>query len=289
MEITGRTKVVGVFGHPVGHSLSPLMHNAAFAHLSLDFVYIPIDVAPERLSDALRGVVAFGMVGVNVTIPHKEHTAELVDEISDEARLMGAVNTVIHRDGRLFGDNTDGRGFLRPLNAEGFHPLGKCALLVGAGGAARGVAIALAREGAHLVIANRTASRAAELADTLNGIFGSGTAEVARYEGGELARIAVESELLVNTSSVGMLGNPEKTLPIPEDSFHPGLFVYDLVYNPLETPLLATAKRRGCRTLGGVRMLVHQGALGFEAWTGRQAPVQVMESAVISRLNNMPD
>lgn len=289
MDITGRTKVVGVFGHPVGHSLSPPMHNAAFAHLALDFVYIPMEVLPERLPDALRGVIALGMVGVNVTIPHKERTAELMDEITEEARLFGAVNTVIHREGRLLGDNTDGRGFLRPLMAEGFDPRGKRALLFGAGGASRAVAITLARQGAKVIIANRTEARAVELADRVNRVCGAGAAEAIGLDAEPLARITEQADLLVNTTSVGMLGNPRKTLPIPEESLHSGLFVYDLVYNPLRTPLLAAAESRGCRTLGGVKMLVHQGALALETWTGAEAPIEVMEAEVVSRLSSPTD
>lgn len=303
--ISGSTKIVGVFGHPVAHTLSPAMHNAAFAALGLPFVYVPFPVAPESLGAALRALPALGIVGVNLTIPHKEAALPFMDEVSQEAQRVGAVNTVHCVAGRLLGDNTDGRGFYRPLLEAGVEVGGRDVVVLGAGGAARAVVSRLVQEGARVILANRTRARAERLAEEVGGA----AVEVIDWDGqrSNLSRSPIANALegaclLVNTTQLGMhiagkteveTGRSEAHLdsilfptpfpipfPIPLEAFHPDLMVYDLVYNPIETKLLQVARLRGCATLTGVKMLVYQGAAAFERWTGVWPPTDTMEHAV---------
>ena len=282
----GSTKVVGVFGFPVEHSLSPAMHNAAFAALRLSFLYVPFAVAPENLEPALRGLNALGIVGVNLTIPHKEAVLPFLDEITDEARAIGAVNTVHVTGGRLLGDNTDGRGFFEPLREMGVSVTGRSVVVLGAGGAARAVVFRLVHEGAHVTLVNRTPERAERLAADA-APTGTGTVRTLTFElhdAKELGKRIAESELLVHTTRVGMSPHSDALPPVPLEAFHSDLLVYDLVYNPVETELLKQARARGCSTLTGVKMLVFQGAAAFERWTGQWPPTDVMEQAVLEGL-----
>lgn len=288
--ISGRTKVLGVFGYPVEHSLSPAMHNAAIAALGLHFVYIPFSVLPDNIGPAIRSLITLGIVGVNLTIPHKERVLPYLDEIAPEAQAIGAVNTVHNDGGRLVGHNTDGEGFARPLEARGFVLRGRRAVVLGAGGAARSVVFRLAREGAQVVLANRTLERAARLAEDVHAVVGRAAVEwLALDDTAGLKESLAGAELLVNTTSVGMSPQAEAMPPIPPDALHPGLLVYELIYNPVETRLLAAARAAGAQTLNGVQMLVYQGAAAFQIWTGLQPPVDVMEQAVRSRLIKRDD
>ncbi|MDH7570090.1 MAG: shikimate dehydrogenase [Armatimonadota bacterium] len=283
MTIKGTTTVTAVWGWPVRHSLSPPMHNAAFRHLGMDWCYVPFAVAPQHLADAVRGVRALGIVGVNATIPHKEALVQLVDEVDPEARAVGAVNTIHNDGGVLRGYSTDGEGFLGALQREGFDPAGKRAVILGAGGSARCVAVALARAGAaHLTIANRTPERAAQLAHLVQSR--GGVADATGLHPQPLQRAIAGADLLVNTTSVGMHPHEDDPLLVPEEALHPGLLVYDLIYSPPETRLLAAARRRGARTANGLLMLVLQGAASFRIWTGVEAPVAVMEAALRAQL-----
>jgi len=278
VNVVGSTRVLGVFGHPVSHSLSPAMHNAAIEHLNIDYVYVPFHVLPEALEQAVGGVRALQIAGVNVTIPHKERVVDLLDEVSDQARQIGSVNTVINRDGRLIGDTTDGPGFVRSAEAAWGGIAGVRALILGAGGSARAVSFALAAIGCPVVIANRTPHRAVELAEALRSVFGTDAARAVGLEREQLARELRSADLLVNTTSVGMSPDVDG-IPLPPDLLRPGLMVYDLVYNPLRTRLVEEAESRGARAVSGLGMLVYQGALSFEMWTGIEAPVDVMERA----------
>ncbi len=286
--VRGETRILGVFGHPVEHSLSPQMHNAALTRLGLSFVYVPFRVRPEALDVALGSLPALGIVGVNLTIPHKERALGMVDEVTDEAREVGAINTVNCVDGRLVADNTDGRGFYAPLVEAGFDARGRTALVLGAGGAARSVVFRLAREGvATILLANRSLERAERLA--------AAVAE-AGYRACRIRTLALDdwealeqsmrgTDLLVHTTRVGMYPDVDEIPPVPLDALHPGIFVYDLVYNPMETRLLAEARARGCTVMSGIKMLVYQGAAAFEWWTGIWPPTDVMEAAVVDNLN----
>ncbi len=284
-RISGETQIVGVFGCPVAHSLSPAMHNAAFAALNLPFAYVAFPVRPEALGPALASLSALGVVGVNLTIPHKESALPFLDEITDAAREVGAVNTVHCQNGRLLGDNTDGYGFYEPLREMGYDMAGRQAVVLGAGGAARAVVAQLIREGARVVIANRSPERAERLAQDMNAIFpGAGVQVIALDDAEALRRALADSTLLTNTTRVGMRPDADALPPIPPDAMHPALLVYDLVYNPAQTRLLELARAQGCPTLTGVKMLVYQGGAAFQRWTGRRPPIAVMEDAVLRGL-----
>jgi shikimate dehydrogenase len=260
--------VVGVIGHPVGHSLSPLLHNAAFDALGLDWVSVAFSVPAGAATDALAGMRALGVVGLSVTMPHKHDAANLVDECTAVAQRLGAVNCITQTDGRLVGDSTDGAGFVESLRRTGFDPAGRRCLVVGAGGAARAVVLALADADAlEVVIVNRTQARAEEAA-------------VLAGQRGRVGRAAdvVGADLVVQATPVGMDGVDlgSGTMPFDPSLLHPGQVVADLVYHPMVTPLLAAARARGAETVGGLGMLVHQAALAIERWTGSTAPVEAM-------------
>lgn len=285
MKITGHTKIVGIFGDPIGHTLSPAMQNAAFERLGLDMAYVPFHVKADGdgdLKKAVEALRAMNFSGVNVTIPHKESVMKYLDEADDCAQEIGAVNTVVNRDGRLFGFNTDGPGYLKSLKEEtGFSPKGKNAIILGAGGAARSIVHAFVKGGAKkMVIANRTVERAEALARE----FSSRNIkiEAASLDKEALERYAPETDLLVNTTSLGMMGRGDLNLPFGELPKY--AVVSDIVYRPLMTELLKAAKRYRLKTHGGLGMLIHQGAIGFELWTGKKAPIEVMRKAALKAL-----
>ncbi len=285
IEISGKSQIVGVMGWPVEHSLSPQMHNAAFTEMNLPFVYVPFAVRPANLETAISGLTALGMRGVNLTIPHKEAALSLVHELDESAARAGAVNTIVQKDGKLKGYNTDGIGFLKPLSNDGFKFEGGRAVILGAGGAARSAAFALVAQGMHVTLVNRTLERARALAEAVNEWSSNSSVDYVVLNSDEsLRQIVGKSELLVNTTRVGMHPNETEPPPVSEEILHSGLFVYDLVYNPQETRLLQMARELGCRTLNGVRMLVEQGAAAFELWTGLKPDSSVMESAVLKGL-----
>jgi shikimate dehydrogenase len=284
LEISGKTAVFCVLGHPVGHSLSPAMHNAALREMGLDGVYVAFEVAPGDLAEAIRGLQAAGVGGINCTIPHKEALLPLMDELSEEARLIGAVNTIVFREGRRVGHNTDAPGFMASLRAEGFEPAGKQAVVLGAGGSSRAVVAALALGGAQVSLANRTRARAEELSKRVNDRTGAETVRPIALEADEVGAAVREAELLVNATSVGMHPEEDAMPPVPAEALGPRLFVYDLVYNPPETRLLREARERGARGAHGAGMLARQGALALELWTGREAPARLMEETVLEGL-----
>jgi len=259
------------------------MHNAAFVALGLDWAYVPLPVYPDHLGEAVRGLRALGFAGANVTVPHKQAVLAHLDDISQAAQVIGAVNTIAVRDGLLYGDNTDATGFLASLHDVGFDPAGTYCAVLGAGGAARAVAHALAEAGARQVrIYNRTLARARDLCREMAKFHGD-----VRFESGspdDLAAIGDDTDLLVNTTSVGMWPDTEVS-PWPRDLPIPGqLTVCDLVYNPPETLFLSQARVVGAETVGGLGMLVHQGAVAFELWTGRPAPLAIMRAACLEAL-----
>jgi shikimate dehydrogenase len=266
----------GVIGNPVGHSLSPVMHNAAFQKAGVAAFFGAFAVAEDQLAAALAGMRALGIKGFSVTIPHKVAVIEQLDEVDEEARRIGAVNTVINRGGRLCGSNTDAPGALRALR-EKIDPAGRRVLVLGAGGAARALVYGLTRAGAEVFIANRSPEKGRRLA-----------AEFAA------AAIAISElkdfscEILVNTTPVGMFPAVDR-MPVPESLLKPGMVVMDIVYNPLRTRLLAAAAARGAAIVDGLGMFVGQGALQFELWTGRPAPLEIMRRAVLEVLQKKED
>ncbi len=279
----GNTQVLGVYGHPIEHSLSPVMQNAALRAMNLDFVYVPFHVLPDSLEEAVGAIRVLGLAGVNVTIPHKERVMSYLDQLGGEAGLIGSVNTIVNEKGRLRGESTDGAGFLRSIESEWGTISGAKALILGAGGSAKAVGFALAGAGCDIVVANRTQERAEELIKALNAVFGEGRSRAAGLEMEVLAEEVREADLLVNATSLGMYPDTD-SIPVPPDLLHSKLSVYDLVYNPRVTRLVAEARKKGSRAMTGIKMLAHQGALSLEMWTGRKAPVDIMEQAVMDRL-----
>jgi shikimate dehydrogenase len=270
MEVSGKTRIVGLIGYPIEHTLSPTIHNTAFSALTLSWVYLPFEVKPSYLKDALKGLSALGICGANITIPYKQKALELMDELSEEAKTIGAVNTVVVKEDKLFGENTDGRGFLMAVEEMGFSPDKKTCFVLGAGGAARAVSFSLASAGARVLIYNRTEDRAERLVADINRIY-RGKAEMAKMD-----RIK-DAELLVNATSLGMReGDP---MPIDAELLHSKLFLYDLVYNR-ETELIKCAKEIVRKAERGISMLIYQAALAFSIWTGKTAPIKEMKMAV---------
>ena len=280
MNVLGSTRVLGVFGHPISHSLSPVMQNAAIRALNIDYIYVPFHVMPEDLAKAVEGIRALQIAGVNITIPHKERIIDYLDEVSEYSREIGSVNTVINLNGVLKGDTTDGPGFIRSAETAWGDLSGCRTVILGAGGSAKAVAFALARIGCKIAVANRTYGRAVELIESLKTAFGDKDFEAVELERGALAGRLENADLLVNTTSVGMFPDVDG-IPLPPDLLHPKLMVYDLVYNPVRTRLVEEAQRRGARAMTGLGMLVHQGALSLKMWTGLEPPIDVMEQAVL--------
>ncbi len=284
VELDGETRVVGVIGWPVRHSLSPAMQNAAISALGLNWIYVPYEVSPTRLEEALDGMRALGITGLNVTVPHKQGVAELVDELGETARALGAVNTIWNKDGFLFGYNTDGDGFLRALRESGETVEGKRAALIGAGGSGRAVAYALARDGVSaLTIVNRTVQRGLEVADLVREHVPVDVSAVALNSAEAEAAIR-EADIIVDSTPCGMYPDVDAPAVIPGDWLREGQCVCDLVYTPRETSLLKLARARNARPLGGTGMLVYQGAIALERWTGMAAPVDVMKDALLVAL-----
>jgi shikimate dehydrogenase len=258
-----------VFGNPVGHSLSPIMHTAAFAATAFNGVYVAVPV--QDIRPAVAGLRALGFRGASITIPHKESVMACLDEVEDTARRIRAVNTIVNADGRLQGYNTDLSGAIRALKDK--TPLtGRAVAILGAGGAARAVAFGIQAEGGRVTIFNRAAGRGKKLADELQAEF----RPLSEFK-------ANPYEILVNTTPVGMAPRADDT-PVPVEKLSPGLVVMDIVYNPLKTRLLREAACAGCTTIDGLSMFVHQGARQFELWTGMKAPVDIMRMAVEAEL-----
>ncbi len=279
-----QAELVGVFGTPVAENPTGAMQEAAFAALGLNWRYLTIEVQPEDLAAAVVGAKAMGFRGFNLTIPHKVSVIPHLDRLSREAELIGAVNTVV-RDGDLWvGENTDGRGFLRALREDAqVDPKGKFAVLLGAGGAARAIATELVLAGVErLVVVNRSADRGQDLVDDL--VKKTGVRAEFLLWPDPCLEVPVEADLLINATSVGLFPNVEAMSAVNLRGAPAGLVVCDAVFNPAETMLLSHAKAFGLKTLDGLSMLVYQGVIGFEIWTGQKAPEKVMKDALSREL-----
>ena len=279
------TQRLGIIGYPIGHSISPIFQQAGLDHLGIDATYEKWEVTPERVGDFVAGLRAPGTLGINITVPHKQAVIPFLDEVDEWATAAGAVNTIVNRDGRLTGHNTDGPGFLQALLVEtGYSPDGTRALILGAGGAARGILLALVRGGVDsLVIANRTFERAETLAQLAseNGV----KSEAIPLSGDALTEAAASANLIVNCTTMGMSHGPdEHGSPISAAQIPATAIVNDVVYTPLLTPILKEAAVAGATSLGGLHMLVYQGVLSFQMWTGRDAPVDVMLAAAAAEM-----
>jgi shikimate dehydrogenase len=277
--VTSVFQFVGLLGHPVAQSKSPLMHNAAFRHLNLPYAYAAFDIPPEHLKEAINSLRMLNFRGANVTIPHKVAIMEYLDDISEEAKHIGAVNTLVSDKGRWIGHNTDGIGYVRSLKEEtGIQLKGTKVLVLGAGGAARSIAYALLqKEAGGCWIANRTYSRAEQLAVSLSVV---GSTHALPWE--DISRFAGDFDLIVNTTSVGMYPSVDQ-MPIAAallDQFKEEAIVSDLIYNPRQTLLLQEAAKKGIKVHGGLGMFIYQGAYAFEYWTGEKAPTETMRKAI---------
>ena len=280
--IDGKTRLFGLIGWPVGHSHSPAMHNAAAAALGLNVAYVPLPVPPERLADALRGLIALGFRGVNVTVPHKEAVLPHLNAIFPAARAIGAVNTIVIGDGLLTGFNTDWSGFLADLESQRLALYGRDCLVLGAGGSARAVVYALLRRGARVVVLARRPEQAERMASAMAAALPKASPiHIAPL--GEAGRLAsgCDEPIIINTTPLGMAGAHVDASPWPAGAPLPRrAFVYDLVYNPTRTRFMEQAEEAGCRTVNGLGMLVGQAAEAFEILTARRPDPAVMRRAV---------
>ena len=272
MALTGKARLAGVIGWPVAHSRSPALHGHWLARHSIDGAYLPLPIRPEDLATAIHGLRAAGFAGLNVTLPHKQTVMALCDRLDPSATRAGAVNTLVFAPDGIVGSNTDGAGFIANLRAHGVDPAAGPALILGAGGSARAIAAALLDAGAAVTVCNRTATRAHALAATLPGV---------RTAPWDARATALQAHaLLINTTQLGMTGQPPLDMPL--ENATAGMAVADIVYAPLETPLLAAARAAGLRTVGGIGMLLHQAAPGFAAWFGITPTVdQALQDAVL--------
>ncbi len=268
-SISGSTKILGIIGNPVEHSISPYLHNTISRYLGIETAYVPFKVEKDSLENAVKGLKALGILGFNVTIPFKKDVIKYLDENSKEALLMGAVNTVKNIDGRLYGYNTDAEGFARSFKGEsgtGFR--GKKVVIVGAGGAARGIAVKIAIEGAEKIhVINRTLAKADDIAGIINNNIGN-AAEALSLEDKKALSVFTDCDMVINTTSVGMWPETENCPLGEEFTFSKGQIVYDAVYNPLKTKFLARAEGQGCKIINGLGMLFYQGIYAYEIWTG---------------------
>jgi shikimate dehydrogenase len=277
VKISGKTMICGIIGDPVEHTLSPVMQNAAFKETGLDYVYLPFRVKKEDLAGAVEGIRGMDFAGINVTIPHKVAVIPFLDEVDALAARIGAVNTIVYRGGKLKGYNTDAAGFYQAISEQGISVAEKKITILGAGGAARAIAFILAEKGAELMILNRSLDSARAIAER---VFQTLRIEVktGTLIAGNLKTVLDKNDIVVNATSIGMLPDVNET-PVPAGLLRKGLTVVDIIYNPLKTRLLREAEEKGCRVIGGLEMLVRQGAASFELWTGLQAPVEVMRKA----------
>jgi shikimate dehydrogenase len=280
--VTGKTTICGVIGDPIEHTLSPAMHNAAFQALSLDWIYLPFRVAKADLSKALYGIRGLNIRGVSVTIPHKVIVTAVLDELDPLAMDIGAVNTILNSGGKLKGFNTDAPGFIRAFTERNIELENRNVVVLGAGGAARAVCFALAENKASVTVLNRTVEKAEALASDISEA-GIKQVRIAGLNSDNLKSALKDADILVNTTSTGMNPDINSTL-VSADMIKPGMIVYDIVYNPLRTRLLAEAESARARTISGIEMLLWQGVQSFEIWTGMKAPVEIMRRKLTETL-----
>ncbi|MCX7793234.1 MAG: shikimate dehydrogenase [Thermodesulfovibrionales bacterium] len=271
MTITGKTKITGLIGYPVEHSLSPLMHNRAFHTLGLDYCYVTFPVEPSRLEDAVKGIRALGLKGVNVTVPHKEAVIKFLDSIDDEAAEIGAVNTIVNKEGLLLGYNTDGKGFMASLNENFVTVKGRRVFLVGAGGAAKAVAYYLSKEAEEVLVYDIDTRKAEALAEGLK----------KNVKVSENNSAIKDADIIINATPLGL--KPDDPAPVETSLLRKGQVVCDLIYK--KTKLLKEAELRGCLAIDGLGMLLWQGVFAFELWTGIKPPVEIMRKALLESAN----
>ncbi len=287
MAISGKTRVCGVIGDPIEHTLSPAIHNAAFSYLNLDFVFLAFHVNASELEKAICGMRGLGIHGLNVTMPHKTRVIRYLDEVDSTVKFLGSANTLLNRNGKIEGFSTDGVGALKAIVENGVSLSGKKVLLLGAGGAAKAIAFALVQKVGKLVILNRSGEKAEVLAEKLRRIFNPKVVGAA-LSYSEITENLRDSEVLINATSAGMKPNLNQSLVEPQ-WLRSDLVVMDIVYNPVETKLAKDAKAVGAKVISGVEMLIYQGAASFEIWTDKSAPIEIMRKAALSKLSNIGD
>lgn len=276
--ITGKTKVLAVIGNPIAHSLSPVFQNAGIKAAGLDYVYTALPVDNEALGQAIAGMKAMGICGMNVTIPHKERVMEYLDAIDEDARVLGAVNTIVNQAGVLTGYNTDVKGFINGMKQQGFSPTGKQAVLLGAGGAARAIIWGLIQaKVASLTIGVRNVAKAQSLVEYFAQYM---KITLLDWQTAEFEQSLSQAELLINATPLGMYPKVDAAPPVNWDKVAREIFVYDIIYTPAETKFLKQAKEHGCQVLNGEAMLVGQGAESFRLWTGVEPDTGVMTQAL---------
>jgi shikimate dehydrogenase len=273
VDVTGKTKITGIFGYPIGHTLSPLMHNAAFKTLGLDTAYVAFKVLPEDLPYAIQAIRSLNLLGVNITVPHKEKVIPLLDKIDKEAAFIGAVNTVTNSEGILTGYNTDGRGFISSLSEEGISIDGKDIVIIGAGGASRAISYYLSEGASRLSLFDIDKPKAEKLVTDLKEIRNN----VFLLE--KIEDIA-KPDIVINATPLGL--KPDDPLPLNPDSIVPEMIICDLVYK--KTDFLKEAEKKGAKNLNGSGMLLWQGVLAFELWTGFKPSVDVMRKELLSNI-----
>ena len=286
MKPNTQTRLVGVIGWPIEHSLSPAMQNAALREMGLNWLYLAFAVEPERVGEALAGVRGLELVGLNVTIPHKSAVIEHLDETDEAVQALGVANTIVRReDGTLAGHNTDGPGFLRSLAEHGHSVAGRAVTVIGAGGSARSVAWACAREGAsRIAVVNRTVERAEDVAELVRRTTDLREVTAVALEGPESREAVSGADVIVDCTSVGMYPRHNVEPVVPAEWLREGQVVTDLTYNPLDTVLLKAARAAGAQTVDGAGMLVHQGAISLQYWTGQEPQVETMRRALLEAL-----
>ncbi|MHA1649761.1 MAG: shikimate dehydrogenase [Candidatus Helarchaeota archaeon] len=282
MEITGKTKLCILIGNPVEHSMSPKMHNAAFQELGLDYVYVALRVDNDKVKEAIEGIRAFNIKGANVTVPHKIKAMQYLDEIDPVAENIGAINTILNRDGYLYGTNTDGIGAVRSLQEENVDLKNKKIVMIGAGGVARPISYNFAPDAKDFVLFDIAQNAVQNLTDELNKKLG-GNIRGYKSDPAIIAKELQDADIFINATPVGMYPNINHSV-IPKELLRKDLVVFDVVYNPLETKLLKDAKAVGAKAISGVMMLVYQGVAAFELWTGKKAPVALMKKMVLEGL-----
>jgi len=285
MEIKGTTKITGIFGYPVKHSLSPVFQNSAFEYLGLDYIYIPFEIKPKDLKFATKSIKIFSIVGVNVTIPHKKEIIKYIDELDATSEILGVVNTIHNIDGKLKGYTTDGDGFIKSLKEEGnFNPKNKNIFILGAGGSSYAICGALIKEKVNYIfISNRTYENALKLKKHLNKKLNFKNVEIIPFEKRNEKNIWKNIDIIINTTSVGMKENDP--LLIEKSNIEKVKFVYDIVYNR-KTELLKVAEELKIPNLDGLSMLIYQGAISFEIWTGKKAPIEIMKKSLYEKIKS---
>lgn len=283
-EITGHTRLVGLFATPIRHSVSPMIHNKAFETLGIDAVYLAFDLGEKDLSTAIASIKSLDMLGANLSMPHKMAAVPMMDKLSEAARLIGAVNTILHQDGKLIGHNTDGIGFMSSLKVKGIEVLQKKITVIGAGGAATAIIVQAALDGVkEIAVFNRKDDFFQKIQNKLAVISKKTSCNIQLYDLADqkqLAQEVAESRLLVNATGVGMSPQLAAT-PIEDFSIiHSDLAVYDVIYTPRETRFLKQAKEQGVVTSNGLGMLLYQGAAAFELWTGQKMPIEVVQPII---------